>query len=175
MVRTLREGTRRECWQEWERVRCPTLLVRAGSGFFTKDHLEAMAARLPGARFVDIPDAMHDVHLDRPEQWRARDFGGPYDVVFANAVLVHLTDAQLDLVLAKAFLAVRPGGLLAFTVKEGDGEAWSTAKVGRPRFFNYWREPSLLEHILATGWRPLSVKHAQGRTEPWINAICARP
>jgi pimeloyl-ACP methyl ester carboxylesterase len=278
MVRTLREGTRVDYWQEWERVQCATPLVRAGGGFFPKDHLEAMAARLPGARFVDIPDAKHDVHLDRPAQWRAAlsdflaalapanvagtlstyeqgidayirdsartpghedfltrvlellprgshmlelgsgpgqdalvfeaggvdvrrtdgtagfverlragglqaevleitsgDFGGPYDVVFANAVLVHLTDAQLDLVLAKAFLAVRPGGLLAFTVKEGDGEAWSTAKVGRPRFFNYWREPSLLEHVLAAGWRPLSVKHVQGRTEPWINVICSSP
>src|ERR1700733_9528472 len=51
------------------------------------------------------------------------DLGGPYDAVFANAVLVHLTGAQLDRVLVKALGAVRPGGLLAFTVKEGDGEA----------------------------------------------------
>jgi predicted TPR repeat methyltransferase len=102
------------------------------------------------------------------------DLGGPYDAVFANAVLVHLTGAQLDRVLVKALGAVRPGGLLAFTVKEGDGEAWSTAKVGRPRFFNYWREPALLEHVLAAGWDPLSVIHVQGRTEPWISVICSR-
>lgn len=37
-----------------------------------------------------------------------------------------------------------------------------------------WREPELLEHVLAAGWRPLSVKHVQGRTEPWINVICSR-
>jgi predicted TPR repeat methyltransferase len=103
----------------------------------------------------------------------SEEFGGPYDAVFANAVLVHLTEAQLDLVLVKASRAVRRGGLLAFTVKEGDGEAWSTAKVGRPRFFNYWREPALLEHLAAAGWDPLSVSHVHGRTEPWINLICA--
>jgi SAM-dependent methyltransferase len=103
------------------------------------------------------------------------DFGGPYDAVFANAVLVHLTDSQLDLVLVKAFRAVRPGGLLAFTMKEGDGEEWSTAKVGRPRFFNYWRERALLERAVAAGWQPVSVEHAQGRTEPWINIICSSP
>lgn len=101
------------------------------------------------------------------------EFGGPYDAVFANAVLVHLTDSQLDVVLAKASRAVRPGGLLAFTVKEGDGEAWSAAKVGRPRFFNYWREPVLLERLAAAGWRPLSVEHVCGGTESWINVICA--
>jgi SAM-dependent methyltransferase len=100
------------------------------------------------------------------------DFGGPFDVVFANAVLLHLTGPQLADVLTKASRAVRAGGLLAFTVKEGDGEAWSTAKVGRPRFFNYWREPALIEHLLASGWQPLSVQHAQGRTEPWMNVIC---
>jgi SAM-dependent methyltransferase len=100
------------------------------------------------------------------------DFGGPFDVVFANAVLLHLTSPQLAEVLDKASRAVRAGGLMAFTVKEGDGEAWSTAKVGRPRFFNYWREPALLEHLLATGWEPLSVQHVQGRTEPWMNVIC---
>jgi pimeloyl-ACP methyl ester carboxylesterase len=277
IVRTLSEGTSVDYWEEWQSVRCPTLVVRAGNGFFAAEYLQAMAARLPGARLVDIADARHDVHLDRPVRWceaitdflaalpaanvsgtlntyeqsvdayvrdsvrtpghedflrrvlellprgahmlelgtgpgqdalffeaggvnvtrtdgtlgfveRLRagglqaevleitsdDFGGPYDVVFANAVLVHLTDAQLDLVLAKAFGAVSPGGLLAFTVKEGDGEAWSTAKVGRPRFFHYWRERALLEHVLAAGWNPLSVKHVQGRVEPWINVVCAR-
>jgi pimeloyl-ACP methyl ester carboxylesterase len=287
MLRTLREGTSSDYWDEWQRVRCPTLLVRAGKGFFRADHLRAMAARLPGTRLVDIEDAKHDVHLDRPAQWRetltrflatltgparpssaggescsnvldtlsayehgvedytqrsvrtpgserflrqvlgllARgahmlelgsgpghdalffeaagievrrtdgalgfverlrasgveadllemtggDFGGPYDAVFADAVLVHLTDAQLELVLAKALRAVRAGGLLAFTVKEGDGQAWSTAKLGRPRFFNYWREPALLEHVIAAGWEPLSVEHVQGSTEPWLNVIC---
>jgi predicted TPR repeat methyltransferase len=100
------------------------------------------------------------------------DFGGPFDVVFANAVLLHLTSPQLTEVLDKASRAVRAGGLLAFTVKEGDGEAWSTAKVGRPRFFNYWREPALLELLLATGWEPLSVQHVQGLTELWMNVIC---
>ena len=27
------------------------------------------------------------------------------------------------------------------TLKEGDGEAWSAAKLGQPRWFVYWREP----------------------------------
>ena len=59
------------------------------------------------------------------------DFGGPFGLVLANAVLLHLTAIQLDDVLRKAAEAVGTQGLLAFTVKEqgGDGEAWTTAKT----------------------------------------------
>jgi pimeloyl-ACP methyl ester carboxylesterase len=30
-----------------------------------------MAERLPRARLLEIPDAGHDLHLDRPTEWRA--------------------------------------------------------------------------------------------------------
>lgn len=28
-----------------------------------------MAARLPTVKVIEIPDARHDVHLDRPQEW----------------------------------------------------------------------------------------------------------
>jgi len=99
-------------------------------------------------------------------------FGGPFDIVFANAVLLHLTATQLAEALRKAAEAVGPEGLLAFTVKEGDGEAWSTAKIGRPRYFAYWREPTLRAHLATTGWTPVKVRRVQGRSEPWLYFIC---
>jgi TatD DNase family protein len=49
--------------------------------------------------------------------------------VFANAVLLHLTVNQLDDVLTKAARAVGARGLLAFTVKEGEGELRSALEV----------------------------------------------
>ena len=49
---------------------CPTLVVRAGNGFFHAEILRDMAQRLPKARFVDIPGAAHDLHLDRPAEWQ---------------------------------------------------------------------------------------------------------
>lgn len=94
--------------------------------------------------------------------------------MFANAVLLHLTASQLDDVLAKTARAVGPGGLFAFTVKEGDGEEWSMAKLDAPRFFRYWRERPLRDRLEATGWQPTEVKHVQGRTEPWLFVICRR-
>ena len=100
------------------------------------------------------------------------DFGGPFDIVFARAVLLHLTTSQFGDVLARAARAVIAGGLLAFTVKEGDGEAWSTAKLDHPRYFRYWRPAELEAQIIRAGWTPLRVDHVQGRSEPWLYTIC---
>lgn len=99
-------------------------------------------------------------------------FGGSFDIVFANAVLLHLTASQLADVLRKAARAVSSAGLLAFTVKEGDGEAWSMAKIGKPRYFAYWHEPELRTHLAATGWTPVNVRAVQGRSEPWLYFVC---
>lgn len=101
-------------------------------------------------------------------------FGGPFDIVFAGAVLLHLTTSQFGDVLARAAHAVIAGGLLAFTVKEGDGEAWSTAKLDHPRYFRYWRPTELEAQIIRAGWSPLRVDRVQGRLEPWLYAICRK-
>jgi pimeloyl-ACP methyl ester carboxylesterase len=61
MTRMLREAIAQPSWEEWERVSCPALVVTAGSG-------ESM--RRPGVRVVEVPGAAHDIHLDRPAEWR---------------------------------------------------------------------------------------------------------
>jgi SAM-dependent methyltransferase len=102
---------------------------------------------------------------------RRDEFGGPYDAVLADAVLLHLTREEFADVLLRARDAVVIGGVLAITLKEGDGEAWSTAKLGLPRFFTYWREPSVREHLEAAGWIVDSIDHVDGRTEPWLHVL----
>jgi pimeloyl-ACP methyl ester carboxylesterase len=57
-------------WKQWEAIRCPTLVVRAGNGGMPAADMEAMAARLPQARLVELAGAAHDLHLDRPAEWR---------------------------------------------------------------------------------------------------------
>jgi pimeloyl-ACP methyl ester carboxylesterase len=69
MVQTLREAAGRSYWPEWDRIRCPTLIVRAGSGIIPDSEARAMAVRLPQARLIEIPGAGHDVHLERPVEW----------------------------------------------------------------------------------------------------------
>jgi pimeloyl-ACP methyl ester carboxylesterase len=70
LTRTLREGVEEDHWADWERIRCPTLVVGAGAGFFEPSDLQAMADRVPDGRFAEVPGAKHDLHLDRPVRWR---------------------------------------------------------------------------------------------------------
>lgn len=105
---------------------------------------------------------------------RIDDFGGPYDAVLANAVLLHLDRAQARLALARCLDAVRGGGLLALTLKHGDGESWSVAKLGAPRWFVYWRSDDLRDLVSDVGWRRVELRKVQGRTEPWLHVLCER-
>ena len=69
-MRTLREAVGRSYWDEWERIECPALIVRASNGTLSSEEAAQMVERRPGAKLVEIADAGHDVHLDRPAEWR---------------------------------------------------------------------------------------------------------
>jgi pimeloyl-ACP methyl ester carboxylesterase len=70
MVRTLREAVAESAWEAWERISCPTLVVRAGNGTLSAADAQAMVDRGRDARLAELPGAGHDLHLDQPEQWR---------------------------------------------------------------------------------------------------------
>lgn len=71
MTRTLREADRRAYWDAWEQLQCPMLVVTAGRGGIPAEDAEKMVARARAGRHVEIADAKHDLHLDRPDEWRA--------------------------------------------------------------------------------------------------------
>jgi pimeloyl-ACP methyl ester carboxylesterase len=56
-------------WEEWGSVRCPTLIVRGERGL-APEVARAMVARAEDAVLESIPGAGHDVHLERPADWR---------------------------------------------------------------------------------------------------------
>ena len=70
MAQALREAISVPSWDEWDSIRCPTLVVRAGNGMVDPEIAREMAERMPKAQVIEIPDAAHDVHLDRPDRWR---------------------------------------------------------------------------------------------------------
>jgi pimeloyl-ACP methyl ester carboxylesterase len=76
MERTLRSTLGRDFWPEWERIACPTLVVRAEHGIVAAAEATEMVERNPHARLVEIAGARHDLHLDSPAAWRRalRDF-----------------------------------------------------------------------------------------------------
>ena len=124
------------------------------------------------AAFVDrLRAAGHDARfLDaRPDE--LADSGGPYDAVLADAVLLHLTRPQFADVLRRARRAVTDSAVLALTLKEGDGEAWSSAKLDLPRFFVYWRAADVRVQLEAAGWRVQTIEHIAGRFEPWLYVV----
>lgn len=131
--------------------------------------------RTDGARtFVDRLRA--DGHAARVLDVRTGMFGSGYDAVFANAVLLHVQRSELTGVLRRALVAVRPGGVLAATVKRGDGEAWSTAKVDRARHFTYWTEDSLTTVVVDAGWDDVDVRETTtpGADERWLTVTAHR-
>jgi pimeloyl-ACP methyl ester carboxylesterase len=71
MAQTLRDALSVPTWDEWASITCPTLIVRAGKGMIDPGTAKEMTRRLPTAQLVEIADAAHDVHLDRPDEWQA--------------------------------------------------------------------------------------------------------
>ena len=133
----------------------------------TVDRTDATAAFVDRLRETGTPARLLNAITD--------DFGGPYDAVFASAVLLHLSREDVARVLDKAAAATGPDGVLAFDVKEGDGDGWSTAKLDLPRHFTYWRRDALQELLDRSPWQVVSMSGYRGRVENWIEVLARRP
>ncbi len=70
MLRSMADIVTADYWSEWDRIACPTLIVGGENGHISPDEQRAMASRIPRGRYVQIPQAGHDLHLDRPDLWR---------------------------------------------------------------------------------------------------------
>ena len=71
------------------------------------------------------------------------DFTSQYDLVFANAVFLHFNHEELVGVLKKVWLNLNSHGILAFSVKHGKGDEWTSEKIGNPRYFCYWQKETI--------------------------------
>ena len=149
----------------------PVLEIGSGPGR-DADYLENRGVRVirtdATPAFVSLMrDAGHDARL---LDARTDPLGGPYQGILANAVLLHLSRDQFEDLLRRARTATVPGGVLAFTLKEGDGHAWTEHKLGLPRHFTYWREPAVRAALHRAGWPDASIKHlASG--EGWLHVL----
>jgi len=123
--------------------------------------------------FVDLLRADgHDADVVDP---LVDDLGGPWDGVWANAVLLHLTRGELDVVLRRLHGCTAPGGTLFASLKEGDGEAWSThGRVSAPRMFTYWREGPLRDVMEDSGWQVRVLRRTRGSRDDWLDVLAER-
>lgn len=102
---------------------------------------------------------------------------GPYDAVWANASLLHVERAHLATVLSRLAAVTRTGGVLRVSVKEGEGEGWSThGPVSNPRHFTFWRAEPLRDVTTGAGWTDVDIRSgiAGRRSETWLELTAVR-
>ncbi|WP_116077037.1 alpha/beta fold hydrolase [Asanoa ferruginea] len=56
-------------WDEWQRIKVPTLLVQGENGTMAATEVQRMLSLRPDVSHVVIPDAGHDAHLEQPAAW----------------------------------------------------------------------------------------------------------
>ena len=119
---------------------------------------------------ADVLDPLID-DLDDPQRP-----GTPYDAVWASACLLHVARPDLPVVLRRLAGATRPGGRLQVTLKEGDGEEWSThGHIDAPRHFTYWRAEPLRAAMTAAGWEVDAIEHHDGlNATRWLDVVAMR-
>lgn len=103
------------------------------------------------------------------------EFGGPYDFMLANAVLLHLTRDEMKQVLSKISGALSEHGRFAFTLKQGEGEEWSDSKLGAPRFFCYWTEDQIRLYLEEAGFNDIKISGDKATTNAtWLQIIAQK-
>ncbi len=80
------------------------------------------------------------------------DFHSTYDLVFANCVFLHFSPQELKKVLNKIQTCLKDKGILSFSLKKGEGEEWTTVKIGQPRYFCYWNLDAIQQLLESTGF-----------------------
>lgn len=104
------------------------------------------------------------------------DIAGPYELILANAVLLHFNRQETADVLAKVFAALSDGGKFAFTLKQGVGESWSDEKLNAPRYFCYWTKEQIAELLSGAGYENLYINAGTGaRDVKWLHIIACKP
>jgi SAM-dependent methyltransferase len=100
-----------------------------------------------------------------------------YDLILANAVMLHFNRDEFAAVLGKLLGSLKAGGRFAFSLKKGSGESWSEEKIGAPRFFRYWEQQDLASVLRKAGFAEWSITDAQTERAhaEWLFVIAVAP
>jgi SAM-dependent methyltransferase len=103
------------------------------------------------------------------------NFGVDYDLVFAHAVFLHFKPEDLKLILRKSFDCLKPGGVLAFSVKEGKGASWLDDYLQAPRYFYFWERPGLQKITKEAGFSTVEIiKRSGSRNNEWLHVTARK-
>ena len=101
---------------------------------------------------------------------------GSYDMVVADAVLLHFTPEESIGVAKKIYKALKPGGVFALRMKQGDGPAWTEEKLGEPRYFYYWQPDELKKMLTSCGfeWQAMTESYTGHNKANWMHIILVK-
>ena len=145
---------------------------------------DGAAFRAKGFRVTAIDASRAMVHAATARGLPARvlpfqkmKFTAEFDGIWACASLLHVPHREMPDVLARFARALKSGGILYVSLKEGDGER--VAKDGR--FFSYFHREEFEALLTEEGRFALIdfwLTHAgdsSGTEWPWLNFLAARP
>lgn len=93
------------------------------------------------------------------------------DIVFANAVLPHLRREDVGPALRRLCETLGDETVLFASVKIGEGEGWSTVKLGNPRWYTYWQPEEFTRTLREAGWVVEEARVRAGRFDDWAAVI----
>lgn len=156
-------------------------VLELGSGpGWDADVLEAQGVRVrrtDGARsFCDVQAGrgrrcdLVDVTVDpfTSPEWPA------YDGVLALFVLQHVEREDTPGVLAKVAEALRPGGALLMSTKEGDADAWQVGSSGRRYHVTTWAQEDFDRVLVGAGLAPTWRARLEDDEGDWLLVLARR-
>lgn len=120
--------------------------------------------------FVDL---MNSEPLDKPAvllDLMNPGSPGKYEIVIANAVLLHFTKDEFSEALTNISDLLQPEGKLFYTLKRGQGER-TIRDAELLRFFRFWETEELDEFFHSEGWLNDSFETEDGL---WINGVASK-
>ena len=100
------------------------------------------------------------------------DLGGPYDGVWVDAVLMHVTREDVPTLFARLAAATRPGGVLYLSTQEGEGEEWlARGHVAGARHFTFWQEEALRDALAGAGWQVDLLRRSETANGTWLDVF----
>ena len=105
------------------------------------------------------------------------EIGNQYDMVFADAVLLHFTRQETQEVMTKIYNSLKENGRFSFSLKIGEGDAWSEDKLHAPRYFCYWNRDEISAVLENTGFTNKKINESASSSHnstKWLHIIAEK-